>query len=83
MKHLHNNTISCLILYFSLVLFQPTLAQEEEGVYVDGYGELHYNNVVYNANGEESAGKLDFNQFVLSFGYHRTRSLHWNIPWSV
>ena len=69
MKHINHLITSGLILLFFLILSQPTLAQEDHGIHVGGYGELHYNDVVYDANGEETAGTLDFHRFALLFGY--------------
>lgn len=57
--------ISLLGLFFlvgsSVAFSQATLG---------GYGELHYNDVTYNANGEEAAGQLDFHRFILFAGYN-------------
>lgn len=57
--------ISLLCLFFlvgsSVAFSQATLG---------GYGELHYNDVTYNANGEEAAGQLDFHRFILFAGYN-------------
>lgn len=52
------------------VLITPlTSAAQDGGVSVGGYGELHYNDVIYDANGTQTPGQLDFHRFILYTGY--------------
>lgn len=62
-------TIS-LTIAFSLLSVLSAFAQQDQGVALGGYGELHYNDVTYNANGEQTPGKLDFHRFILFAGYN-------------
>jgi len=57
----------------SLILFLVTFsaqAQQNQGATLGGYGELHYNDITYDENGEQKAGKLDFHRFILYAGYN-------------
>jgi hypothetical protein len=45
-------------------------AQQNQGATLGGYGELHYNDVTYNANGEQTPGEFDFHRFILYAGYN-------------
>ncbi|MDX1671304.1 MAG: hypothetical protein R3211_03125 [Balneolaceae bacterium] len=58
------------IFIFAIVLFcQPVHAQQQQGGTLGGYGELHYNDVLYNDNGMNSPGRLDFHRFILYASY--------------
>lgn len=57
------------LLLFSFFLVQSSFAQQGQGATIGGYGELHYNDVTYNANGEQTPGELDFHRFILFAGY--------------
>ncbi|TYP93298.1 hypothetical protein LX73_0998 [Fodinibius salinus] len=52
-----------LLLSFSMAVFA------QQGATLGGYGELHYNDVTYKANGQQPPGKLDFHRFILYAGY--------------
>lgn len=56
-----------LIFVFS---FLTLSAFAQQGATLGGYGELHYNDVTYNENGENTAGNLDFHRFILYAGYN-------------
>jgi len=62
--------IAMLLFAFIFVFQQSSTAQQTQGATLGGYGELHYNNVTYNANGEQTPGQLDFHRFVLFAGYN-------------
>lgn len=63
-----------LKLFLAVLVFafihSSTFAQQNEGATIGGYGELHYNDVTYNANGENTPGELDFHRFILFVGYN-------------
>lgn len=60
--------ILSLILAFSFSLALNAYAQQ--GATIGGYGELHYNDVIYDATGEQTPGELDFHRFILYAGYN-------------
>lgn len=57
------------IIFLSFFLFQNAYSQQNQGATIGGYGELHYNDVTYDANGEQTPGELDFHRFILFAGY--------------
>lgn len=59
-----------LIFTFSFIAVLSVNAQQDQGATLGGYGELHYNDVTYNENGEETSGTLDFHRFILYAGYN-------------
>lgn len=62
-------TISLICTFFFL-LSMTAFSQQNRGATLGGYGELHYNDVTYNANGEQTPGNLDFHRFILYAGYN-------------
>ncbi len=59
-----------LTLVFSIITALAVNAQQNQGATLGGYGELHYNDVTYNENGENTPGNLDFHRFILYAGYN-------------
>lgn len=59
-----------LLIVLFLIGRKTVNAQQTQGATLGGYGELHYNDVTYNANGPQTPGKLDFHRFVLFGGYN-------------
>lgn len=60
--------LSILLFFISYCVFSVS-AQQNEKLTFGGFGELHYNKVIYNANSETTPGVLDFHRFVLSAEY--------------
>lgn len=56
--------------FFILSLTLSAFSQQKQGATIGGYGELHYNDVTYRANGEQSPGNLDFHRFIIYTGYN-------------
>lgn len=65
-KHL---SLLVLLLIGCLMAPQFALAQLQNAT-LGGYGELHYNDVTYNANADQTPGQLDFHRFILFAGYN-------------
>lgn len=65
-KTLFAITLSLLLYFF----FPQTSYAQLENATLGGYGELHYNDITYNANGEQTPGELDFHRFILFAGYN-------------
>lgn len=65
------NLIKRLVAFFGLsfLCLSVVFAQQKQGVTIGGYGELHYNDVTYNANERQTSGTLDFHRFALIAGY--------------
>lgn len=57
------------LLFALSVLLTPFAYGQQQGATIGGYGELHYNDVTYNANGEQTPGEFDFHRFILFAGY--------------
>lgn len=57
-----------LIFVFSFLLSLSAFSQQRATL--GGYGELHYNDVTYDANGEQTPGEFDFHRFILYAGYN-------------
>ncbi|NGP75408.1 hypothetical protein G3570_02100 [Balneolaceae bacterium YR4-1] len=57
------------LLLLSFFISQHANAQQGQGATIGGYGELHYNDVTYNANGDQGPGEFDFHRFILYAGY--------------
>ncbi|SMO54418.1 outer membrane beta-barrel protein [Fodinibius sediminis] len=55
---------------FTFLLSMAAFAQQNQGATIGGYGELHYNDVTYNANGDQTPGEFDFHRFILYAGYN-------------
>lgn len=59
-----------IFLLLLAVLILPFRSMAQDGsVSVGGYGELHYNDITYDANGTQTPGELDFHRFILYTGY--------------
>jgi len=56
-------------LTIALILSLSMAAFSQQGATLGGYGELHYNDVTYKANGQQSPGEFDFHRFILYAGY--------------
>jgi hypothetical protein len=74
MKATHGNLSQTLRMLgmgmiFGLLLTSSAFAQQDRGATLGGYGELHYNDPVYNNGNETAAGQLDFHRFILFAGY--------------
>lgn len=67
MQFLKSTVLVCCFFMASASL---TLAQQNSGAVIGGYGELHYNDITANATGEETPGQLDFHRFILFAGYN-------------
>lgn len=53
-----------------LLLFLPGSGIAQTGnTTLGSYGELHFNDVIYDENGDQTPGLLDFHRFVLQAGY--------------
>lgn len=61
----HLTALSAFFFLFSYI----TLAQQPGDITLGGFGELHYNDVIYDANGSQTPGELDFHRFNLIAGY--------------
>lgn len=63
-----------LIVALSWLCTTPSFAQQNQGVDIGGYGEMHFNDVVYNKNSPKTPATLDFHRFDLlakyEFGNH-------------
>lgn len=62
--------IAGLLTAILLLLSQSALSQSLQGATLGGYGELHYNDITYNANGGQTSGRFDFHRFILYAGYN-------------
>lgn len=62
--------VTIFLLTFFLAGWQTAKAQQTRGATLGGYGEMHYNDVTHNANGEQTPGKLDFHRFVMFGAYN-------------
>lgn len=61
--------LTCISLALLLAVSVSSLYAQHQGAVVGGYGELHYNDVIYNENGSNGPGELDFHRFILYAGY--------------
>ncbi|MDX1618208.1 MAG: outer membrane beta-barrel protein [Balneolaceae bacterium] len=65
------NKISLLLSLMIIGLLLPLSASAQlENASLGGYGELHYNDVVYDENNPQTPGELDFHRFILFVGYN-------------
>lgn len=55
---------------FILFFITPIQSQINQDHIFGGYGELHYNDVIYDKNAQQSTGVIDFHRFVLAADYH-------------
>ncbi len=68
---IHLNKFTAIVILFILSLGLPRLSSAQTGdATLGGYGELHYNDVIYNENGQQTPGEFDFHRFILYAGYN-------------
>jgi len=65
----HLSKVTFLLVTLACLTTSSANAQDLQGATLGGYGELHYNDVTYNANGEQTPGNLDFHRFIIYAGY--------------
>lgn len=67
----HPKHLIGIAIIFILSIGLPKLGYSQLGnATLGGYGELHYNDVTYNEQGEQTPGNLDFHRFILYAGYN-------------
>ena len=60
-------SVTVIVLLF--LLCGQTLAQDNWGLSIGGYGELHYNQIIIDAGDPGERGELDFHRFGILAGY--------------
>lgn len=65
----HKISLLPTLLLILFLLPAATFAQTENAT-LGGYGELHFNDVIYDENNPQTPGELDFHRFILYVGYN-------------